>query len=72
MYRLILNGDSHMEETVRSYPNNTFFDHIDINEKIITAKSLLVFLYLIDDTHIKMYFSNKKEVENIESWCNQI
>ena len=72
MYRLILNGDSHMEETARSYPNSTFFDHIDINEKIITAKSLLVFLYLIDDIHIKMYFSNNKQIKNIESWCEQI
>lgn len=72
MYRLILNGDSHMEETARSYPNSTFFDHIDINEKIITAKSLLVFLYLIDDTHIKMYFNNNKQIKNIENWCEQI
>lgn len=72
MYRLILNGDSHMEETARSYPNSTFFDHIDINEKIITAKSLLVFLYLIDDTHIKMYFSNNNQIKNIENWCEQI
>lgn len=72
MYRLILNGDSHMEETTRSYPNSTFFDHIDINEKIVTAKSLLVFLYLIDDTHIKMYFSNNKQIRNIENWCAQI
>ena len=72
MYRLILNGDSHMEEIARSYPNSTFFDHIDINEKIITAKSLLVFLYLIDDTHIKMYFSNNNQIKNIENWCEQI
>lgn len=72
MYRLILNGDSHMEETARSYPNSTFFDYIDINEKIITAKSLLVFLYLIDDTHVKMYFNNNKQIENIENWCEQI
>lgn len=72
MYRLILNGDSHLEETARSYPNNTFFNHIDITEKIVTAKSLLAFLYLIDDTHIKMYFNNNKQVKNIENWCNQI
>lgn len=72
MYRLILNGDSHMEETARSYPDSTFFDHIDINEKIITAKSLLVFLYLIDDIHIKMYFNNNKQIKNIENWCGQI
>lgn len=72
MYRLILNGDSHMEETARSYPNSTFFDCIDINEKIITAKSLLVFLYLIDDIHIKMYFNNNKQIENIEKWSQDI
>lgn len=72
MYRLILNGDSHMEETARSYPNNTFFDHIDITEKIVTAKSLLAFLYLINDTHIKMHFNNNKKIENIKRWCDGI
>lgn len=72
MYRLILNGDSHMEETARAYPNSTFFDYIDINEKIITAKSLLVFLYLIDDIHIKMYFNNNKQIKNIKNWSEEI
>lgn len=52
MYRLVLHGGSHNEERVKSMVSDDFFDYISSEEKIRTAKEILVFLYTLDDQHV--------------------
>lgn len=51
-YRLVLHGGSHNEERVKSMVSDDFFDYISSEEKIRTAKEILVFLYTLDDQHV--------------------
>ena len=53
MCRLALNGESHMEERV--YALNTITPYFTKQEKVQTAKSLLLFLYYINKEHLSCY-----------------
>ena len=71
MYRLALNGESHMEERV--YDLNTITPYFTKQEKIQTAKSLLLFLSYVNREHLSCYFSKEKDgdediMATIDSW----
>lgn len=67
MSRLILNSNSHMAENSYSLNNATgYFTH---DEKVQTAKSLLLFLLYINKPHIVSYLSEDK-AKIIEKWEN--
>lgn len=67
MSRLILNSNSHMAESSYSLNNATgYFTH---DEKVQTAKSLLLFLLYINKPHIVSYLSEDK-AKIIENWEN--
>ena len=59
MCRLALNGESHMEERV--YALNTITPYFTKQEKVQTAKSLLLFLYYINKEHLSCYLGKNKE-----------
>lgn len=74
MYRLVLHGESHLEDDVKAVEID-FFAHVSEAEKQKTAKDLLVLLYLLNDLHVLMHLKSKNEkkvVENIEAWKNTI
>lgn len=59
MYRLALNGESHMEERV--YGLNTITPYFTKQEKVQTAKSLLLFLSYVNEEHLSCYFAKKND-----------
>ncbi|MCL2859444.1 MAG: AAA family ATPase [Oscillospiraceae bacterium] len=65
MYRLVLHGESHSYDSTR---NLDFYDFISKDEKVKTAKSILILLYLLDSTHLNTYFNNNDKVKNIINW----
>ena len=53
MCRLTLNGESHEEE--RAYTLSNFTPFFTKEEKLQTAKSVLLFLLYVNEPHIKAY-----------------
>lgn len=71
MYRIVLNGESHFEEHVKSLED--FCSGISYNEKKRTAKDVLCFLYLLNPVHIQMHFNgNQEAVDHIMQWSKAI
>ena len=68
MYRLTLNTESHTEERIYSLDNITSCFTRD--EKIQTAKSILLFLSYINDSHLNAYLSEAQLLE-IEKWKSE-
>lgn len=69
MYRLVLNNESHTFDDTR---NINFYDYISREEKVKTAKSILLLLYLLDETHLQLYFNNENYLKEIQGWENEI
>lgn len=78
MYRLVLNGESHLQDRTKSLTDNNFFATISKDEKKRTAKDVLCLMYLLNSNHIKAQFNAMKNeigmdsIENIEKWLNAI
>lgn len=71
MYRLVLNGESHLEERARSMDD--FCNGLSDDEKKRTAKDILCFLYLMNPLHIKKHLDGCSDVEaTLNQWCNRI
>lgn len=71
MCRLTLNGESHMEEHV--YDLNTITPYFTKQEKVQTAKSLLLFLSYVNEEHLSCYLGTKNaggvdKMTVIKSW----
>lgn len=74
MCRLALNGESHMEERV--YNLDTITPYFTKQEKVQTAKSLLLLLNYINSEHLSCYFAMKDagdedKMAEIESWKSE-
>ena len=68
MYRILLNGESHSEEKVKSLED--FCNGISPDEKNRIAKDILCFLYLLNPVHISKHLRGITDVENrIKEWC---
>ena len=73
MYRLVLNGESHSEERSQTFTETSFYEYIAIEEKVRTAKDILVFLYLLNPQHIKSYLSLfPTAILDIENWSKTL
>lgn len=75
MYRLVLHGESHMEERIDTLDDINFFDFISEKEKRRTARDIICFLYALDSVHVLKHLTKqgKKESDvkkNIEFWSN--
>lgn len=71
MYRLVLNGESHSEEKVKSLDD--FYTGISHEEKVRTAKDVLCFLYLINELHVRYQLNNDgSAIEIIKKWCDAL
>jgi len=71
MYRLVLHGESHLEERAYTYTETSFYQYIGIDEKVKTAKDILVFLYLINSGHLTAYFE-PNSIDNIKKWSETL
>lgn len=69
MYRLILNNESHTFDETRSL---NFYDFISRDEKIKTARSILILLNILDNTHLKSYLDSEDYTKELKIWENEI
>ena len=53
MYRLVLNGESHFAEKVRSLKDTSFFESYTSDQLKDTAQKIICYLYLINPLHVK-------------------
>ena len=68
MYRIVLNGESHSEERIKSLED--FCNGISADEKVRIAKDILCFLYLLNPVHIKKHLKDiPNSQKTIEEWC---
>lgn len=83
MKRLLLNNESHFEESVYSIETQSFYQYIEFTEKLKTAKSTISLLYLFDKVHVMSHlydekdelqiFRNKEQIEaNINLWISTL
>lgn len=76
MYRLVLNGESHSEERIRSLTDdNDFLEMLSKAEKQRTARDIICFIYLLNPSHVRAHLgsSGLSDFENvIETWCKDI
>lgn len=73
MYRLVLNGDSHMEERTNSLTDMDYLDFLSEEERQRTAREVICFIYLLNDYHILAHLDGKKNIiTNIQKWCADI
>lgn len=73
MYRLVLNGESHMEERTNSLENMDYFDFLSDQERNRTAREVICFLYLLNKQHVLAHLEGKKDVvRNMQKWCSEI
>lgn len=70
MYRLVLNGESHFEDTARFFPRTDFYSHLSPEEKQRTAKDILCFMYILNKPHIKSHLKENTTV--IEKWIEEL
>lgn len=73
MYRLVLNGDSHMEERIKSMEDIDYLNYLSVDERRRTAQEVICFIYLLNKQHVMAHLKDKKDVErNIQKWCEDI
>lgn len=72
MYRLVLNGESHLKVETNGLIEQDFFPRIDTDEKIKVVKHLLYFLHKINKNHLHMMLAkNKVGIDEIESYMKE-
>lgn len=73
MYRLVLNGDSHMLERTNSLEDMDYLDFLSDDERRRTAQEVICFIYLLNKPHVLAHLEGKKDIEtNIQKWCSDI
>lgn len=73
MYRLVLNGDSHMEERSNSLEDIDYLDFLSDGERQRTAWEVICFIYLLNNQHVLAHLEGKKNItDNIQKWCADI
>lgn len=74
MYQLILNGDSHLQDNVKSMDDLNFFAIKPAEEKQRIARDILCFIYKIDKLHLEYHGKNIPgfNIDNIHKWCRDI
>ena len=73
MYRLVLNGDSHMEERTVGLEDVDYVDFLSDKERQRTAREVICFIYLLNNRHVLAHLEGKKDVQNnINKWCCDI
>lgn len=73
MYRLVLNGESHMEEKVKSLTDDGFSSYLTYEQKQKTAKDVLCLINILNPAHVAAHLSEiPNAITNIKEWCQSI
>ena len=73
MYRLVLNGDSHMLERTNSLNDMDYLSFLSDQERRRTAQEVICFIYLLNKQHVLAHLEGKQNIEtNIQKWCADI
>lgn len=73
MYRLVLHGESHMEERVKALQDPEYLDFISDEAKERTAQEVICFMYKLNSKHVLAHLEGESNVENnIKSWLEKI
>lgn len=73
MFRIVLNGLSHKAEQIKSMGDYNFFSTCPHNEKVNTIKTILCFIYLLNDVHLLKHLEGCKDVKkNLDNWLKSI
>ena len=73
MYRLVLNGDSHMLERTNSLDDMDYLNFLSDEERRRTAQEVICFVYLLNKRHVLAHLEGKQNIEtNIQKWCADI
>lgn len=74
MYRLVLNGDSHLKDNVRSMDDLNFFATKPTEEKQRIARDILCLIYKLDYLHLECHSKNISDfkIEDVQQWCEDI
>lgn len=59
MYRLVLNGDSHMLERTNSLDDMDYLNFLSDEERRRTAQEVICFVYLLNKRHVLAHFEGK-------------
>lgn len=73
MYRLVLHGESHSEDYIRSLQDLNFYSRVSRDEKRRTAKDILCLMNVLNPKHLEAHLSNKqKAIQDVHEWCSEI
>lgn len=77
MYRLVLNGESHLEERVLSLKDTNFFENYTSDQLKDTTQKIICYLYLINPLHVKEHLYDNGHslgdyITVIENWIKNI
>ncbi len=73
MYRLVLHGESHMEERVEFLQDPEYLDFISDEAKERTAQEVICFMYKLNSKHVLAHLDGENDVEtNIMKWLEKI
>jgi len=80
MYRLVLHSESHFEERTKGLIDRNFVESISPEEKIQTAKAMLVLLYTLNPLHVELHLkkigenqeNTSKKIQQICLWKNEL
>ena len=73
MYRLVLNGDSHMLERTTSLEDMDYLEFLSDVERRRTAQEVICFIYLLNEQHVLAHLEGKADIKsNIQKWCDDI
>ena len=73
MYRLVLHGESHMEERVKALQDPEYLDFISDEAKERTAQEVICFMYKLNSKRVLAHLEGESDVENnIKKWMKKI
>lgn len=70
MYRLVLNTESHFQETVQEAPEMSFFSHLTTAEKQRTARDVLCFMYCVNPIHVLSHLPDAQS--ELDNWMKNV
>lgn len=70
MYRLVLNTESHSQESAQGAPELSFFSHLSAAEKQRTTRDVLCFMYCVSPVHVLSHLP--KAQRDLDDWMQNI
>lgn len=73
MYRLVLNGESHLQDRVKTMSDMNFYEVIGYEQKKRTARDIICLIYLLNKQHLVSHLDTSDNLESdVEKWLEDI